>query len=72
MIRLLLSTHDMSGRSLGPFVTHGGYRLGSNLAAVADHAPGAHLLDAFSKGCDQERQALREVTEWLAQTGTAR
>jgi len=72
VIRSFLSTHDMSGKTLVPFVTHGGYGLGTSLAVVAEHAPGARLLDAFSKECDQERQTLREVTQWLETTGTAR
>lgn len=72
MIRSFLSNHDTSGKTLVPFVTHGGYGLGSSLAVVAEHAAGARLLDAFSKECDQERQTLREVTDWLQAVGTAR
>lgn len=72
VIRSFLSTHDMSGKTLAPFVTHGGYGVGSSLAVVAEHAPAARLLEAFSKECDQERQTLREVTQWLQSTGGAR
>ncbi|MBB3997292.1 flavodoxin [Aureimonas pseudogalii] len=70
VIRSFLRAHDMSGKRLAPFVTHGGYGLGSSLAVVAEQAPGARLADAFSKECDQERETLREVTQWL--DGTAR
>jgi flavodoxin len=65
VIRSFLSRHDLSGKTLVPFVTHGGYGLGNSLAVVAEHAPRARLLDGFSKQCDQERQTLRQVTQWL-------
>jgi len=64
VIRSFLSQHDLSGKTLVPFITHGGYGLG-NIAVVAEHAPGARLIDGFSKQCDQERETLREVTQWL-------
>jgi flavodoxin len=34
--RSFLSRHDLSGKTLVPFITHGGYRLGSSLAVVAE------------------------------------
>jgi flavodoxin len=65
IIRSFLSRHDLSGKTLVPFVTHGGYGLGSSLAVVAEHAPRARLLAGFSRRCDQEREILGEVTGWL-------
>jgi hypothetical protein len=53
-----------------PFITHGGYGLGNSLAVVAEHAPNARLIDGFSKQCDQERETLREVTQWLTSVET--
>ncbi|RWM21571.1 MAG: flavodoxin [Mesorhizobium sp.] len=72
VIRSFLSQHDMSGKTLVPFITHGGYGLGNSLAIVAEHAPGARLIDGFSEQCDQERETLREVTQWLASVGIGR
>ena len=68
IIRSFLSRHDMSGKTLVPFITHGGFGLGSSLAVVTEHAPGADILEAFSKQCDQERETLTEVTQWLETT----
>ena len=65
VIRSFLSKHDLSGKTLVPFITHGGYGIGQSLKVLADHAPGARLVDGFSKQCDQERQTLEEVTGWL-------
>ena len=40
VIRSFLRAHDLSGKTLRPFITHGGYGLGNSLAVLADHAPG--------------------------------
>ncbi|RYG41383.1 flavodoxin, partial [bacterium] len=72
IIRSFLSNHDLSGKTLVPFITHGGYGPGSSLDVVAEHARGARIVEAFSKGCDQERETLAEVTQWLETTGAPR
>ncbi len=66
VIRSFLSTHDLSGRRLVPFVTHGGYGLGSSQAVLAEYAPDAQLEEGFSMEADQERRTLTQVTDWLA------
>lgn len=66
IVQSFLSRHDLSSKTLVPFITHGGYGLGNSLAVVAEHAPRAALLvDGFSKQCDQERETLQQVTQWL-------
>ena len=65
IIRSFLSQHDVSGKTLVPFITHGGYGPGSSQEVVAQHAPRARLIDGFVKQCDQERQTIAEVTAWL-------
>lgn len=65
VIRSFLAKHDLSGKTVVPFITHGGYGLGQSLKVLADHAPAARLLEGFSKQCDQERETLEEVTGWL-------
>ena len=49
VIRSFLSRHDLSSKTLVPFITHGGYGLGNSLAVVARHAPRAHIVRGFSK-----------------------
>jgi flavodoxin len=65
VIRSFLSRHDLSGKTLVPFITHGGYGLGQSLAVVAAHAPKARLVGGFTLQADQERKTLTEVTRWL-------
>lgn len=65
VIRAFLSTHDLAGKTLIPFVTHGGYGLGNSRSVLASHAPKARLLDGFVMEADQERQTMERVTDWL-------
>jgi flavodoxin len=65
VIRAFLSNHDLSGKTLVPFITHGGYGLGSSLSVVRAHAPEARLIEGFALEADQERRTLEQVTSWL-------
>ncbi|WP_422506037.1 flavodoxin [Stenotrophomonas sp. GZD-301] len=66
IIRSLLSQHDMRGKAIVPFITHGGYGVGSSLSVLASHAPNARILDAFVMEADQERRIMERVKAWLA------
>ena len=66
VIRSFLSNHDLAGKTLIPFITHGGYGLGNSLKVLAAHAPQARLLETgLSMEADQERRTLTRVTDWL-------
>lgn len=65
IIRSFLSAHDLSGKTLVPFITHGGYGLGDSESVVARHAPRAMLRPGFSMQADQERQTMDRVNSWL-------
>jgi flavodoxin len=65
VIRSFLARHDLSGKTLIPFITHGGYGLGSSLSVLAQHAPGARLIEGLTMEADQERRTLSTVTQWL-------
>jgi len=72
VIRSFLSGHDLSGKTLVPFITHGGYGLGQSLSVVAGHAAGARLVDGFAMQADQEKQTLSEVSGWLGSVPAGR
>ncbi|MBD8533281.1 MULTISPECIES: flavodoxin [unclassified Massilia] len=66
LIRSFLATHDLAGKTVIPFITHGGYGLGDSLAVLARHAPAARLrATAFVLQADQERQTMEKVAQWL-------
>jgi flavodoxin len=52
IIRSFLSAHDLSGKTIRPMITHGGYGLGDSLAVLKRHLPNAHLTPAFSMEAD--------------------
>ncbi|KQQ75678.1 flavodoxin [Xanthomonas sp. Leaf131] len=66
LIRSLLSSHDMRGKDIIPFITHGGFGTGDSLRVLARHAPGARILEAFTMESDQERRTMETVNSWLA------
>lgn len=66
VIRSFLSRHDLSGKTIVPFITHGGYGVGSSLRVLARHAPDAPILEAFTMEADQERRTMETVNAWLA------
>ena len=73
VIRSFLASHELAGKTLIPFITHGGYGLGSSLAVLAAHAPQARLLDTgLSMEADQERRTLSRVTDWLGRVPLTR
>jgi flavodoxin len=66
VIRSFLSAHDLSGKIVIPFITHGGYGLGSGVSVLRTHAPRARLVEGFSMQAPQERQTIARVTDWLS------
>lgn len=65
VIRSFLSVHDLAGKTLIPFITHGGYGLGTSESVIARHAPRARLRRGFVMQADQERQTMDRVDSWL-------
>lgn len=65
VIRSFLAAHDLSGKTLIPFITHGGYGLGDSRSVLVNHAQGAHVLEGFLMEADQERRSMERVTRWL-------
>lgn len=69
VIRTFLSEHDVSGKVLVPFITHGGYGLGDSLDVLTQLAPGARVLEGFVMEGEQERKTMEKVNEWLQHRG---
>jgi len=72
IIRSFLSAHDLAGKALIPFITHGRYGLGDSEAVVAKHAPRALLRRGFSMQADQERDTMDRVDGWLRELALPR
>ena len=66
-IRSFLNGHNLTGKTVHPFITHGGYGIGNSQAVLAGHLPAAQLEEAFVMEADQERRTLNEVRGWIDQ-----
>ena len=64
-VRTFLTTHDVSGKALVPFITHGGYGVGTAPDTVAALAPRARIVTSFVLEADQERATMNAVSAWL-------
>jgi flavodoxin len=65
VIRSFLSSHDLAGKIVVPFITHSGYGVGGSYQVLARHAPRALLQKGFEMQADQERKTMEQVTSWL-------
>jgi flavodoxin len=65
VLRSFLSQHDLSGKTLVPVITHGGYGLGSSLEVIRAHAPNANVIDGLTIEADQERRTVETINDWL-------
>lgn len=66
VVRAFLSAHDLAGKTIIPFNTHGGYGLGNSRSVLKSHAPNAKLLEGLVMEGEQERKTMEHVNEWLS------
>jgi len=72
VIRSFMSTHDLSAKTLIPFITHGGYGLGDSESVIARLTPRALIRPALAMQADQERQTMDRVNGWLREMPAVR
>lgn len=65
IVRTFLSQQNLAGKTLIPFITHGGYGPGDSEAVLARLAPTAQREKPLVMECDQERSTTEAVTRWL-------
>lgn len=69
VVQTFLSSHSLAGKTLIPFITHGGYGPGNSEDVLARLAPEANREKPLIMACDQERRTTETVTQWLAESG---
>lgn len=67
-LRSFLTRHDLTGKTIAPFITHGGFGTGSLPDTLAELAPEAKILPPFVLECDQERRTLDRLADWLKES----
>lgn len=61
-----LKSHDLRAKVVRPFITHGGYGVGSALVSLSEHAPAARIDTPLVMEADRERRTLNQVGHGLA------
>ena len=68
-IATLLESYDFSGKTIAPFCSHGGGRLGQSLTAIAKLAPKSKLTPGLSVHYGGGSSLDRDIDKWLAKNG---
>jgi flavodoxin len=81
-VKSFLRQYDLSGKTVAPFNTNGGYGVGSSIQTIKELCPNSKILDAFVTRGGLERdgellvikgergkEAQAEVDEWLKRIG---
>lgn len=66
-----LDEYDLSGKTIIPFVSHGGSGFSGTQSAIAELEPGAAVLEGLSVNGDDVADAQEDVTAWLDGLGLA-
>lgn len=69
IVTSFLRANDLSGKTIAPLITHGGYGAGNAMETHWALAPNATFLDPFVLECDQERNTLQALGGWADQVG---
>lgn len=64
-IRSFLKAHDLRGKTVLPFITHGGFGVGNSPSVLTANATGAAVEEPFVMEADQERRTINQVHGWL-------
>ena len=68
-IATLLENYDFSGKTIAPFCSHGGGRLGQSVTDIAKLAPKAKITEALSIHYGGGSSLSRDIDNWLRQVG---
>lgn len=65
VVQTFLSTHNLAGKLIIPFITHGGSGSRDSEDILTTLAPTAHREKPLVIECDRERRITDAVTRWL-------
>jgi flavodoxin len=64
-----ITENDLSGKTIAPFCTHEGSRLGRSVGDIKRLCPKSTVLDGLAVRGTYVKQAQTEVSEWLREIG---
>lgn len=68
-IATLLEQYNFSGKTIAPFCSHGGGRLGQSVTDIVKLAPGSKITEALSAHYTGGNSLPREMDDWLRKIG---
>lgn len=68
-IATFLESHDLSGKRIMPFCSHGGGRFGQSLTAIAKLAPDSEIGEGLSIHYSGGSDMPDDVSKWLDENG---
>lgn len=71
-VRSFLTAHDLSGKTIIPFNTHGGYGLGNSRSVLGKHAPTSKVMEGFVMEGEQERKTMERLNAWMSDSHLTR
>lgn len=66
-VATFLSDYDLSGKTIIPFMTHGGSRMGHSEADIKRLCPKSTILKGLPIRGSQAKQAKKEISNWVAE-----
>ncbi len=70
-IASFLESYDLSGKTIIPFCTHGGGRLGQSVSAIAKITPTSRIMKPLEIHYGGGRTLGEEIEEWLKDNGVS-
>ncbi|MDL2321347.1 hypothetical protein LJC47_03260 [Desulfosarcina sp. OttesenSCG-928-B08] len=68
-IATLLESYDFSGKTIAPFCSHGGGRLGQSVTDIAKLAPKTKITEGLSVHYSGGSSLSRDIDNWLQKNG---
>lgn len=68
-IASFLEQYDFQGKTIVPFVSHGGGRLGQSVTDIAKLSPKSRILEALSVSYSGGSSLSRDIDAWLDKNG---
>lgn len=68
-VKTFLSEYDLSGKTIAPFITHAGSRLGRSVTDIATLCPNSTVLDGLAIWGKDVKTAQSEVSAWVRGLG---
>ena len=68
-VAAFLSKYDLSGKTIAPFCTHEGSRLGRSVTDITKLCPHSTIRDGLAVRGSEARNARNEIFKWLRELG---